>query len=76
MKKIILLLLFVPVVYLGQAQKKNKGKTKEKNKQEQITNYTPEDPVPDTLTKFTGIIKYRITTEYPVNKNSMFKHFC
>jgi hypothetical protein len=75
MKKIILLLLFVPFVYQAQAQKRNKGKTKDKNKQEQPTNYTPEDPVPDTLTKFTGIIKYRITTDDPSDRDSMFITF-
>lgn len=31
-----------------------------------------EEPAPDTATKFTGIIKYRITTDDPADRDSMF----
>ncbi|MGB3007386.1 MAG: hypothetical protein WBC06_12800, partial [Chitinophagaceae bacterium] len=75
MKKIFALLVIISLVFEVQAQKKNKGKTKDKNKQEQPTNYSPEDPVPDTLTKFTGIIKYRITSDDPSDRDSMFITF-
>lgn len=75
MKKTILLFTLILVGTVIQAQKKNKGKSKSvKDVKEKIasTNYTEADPVPDTLTKFTGIIKYRITTDDPADRDSMF----
>ena len=75
MKKTLLLLTVILFGTVIQAQKKNNGKSKPvKDVKEKITstNYTEADPVPDTLTKFTGIIKYRITTDDPADRDSMF----
>ena len=53
-----------------QAQKKSKGK----NKKEEQVNFTPDVPTPvaDTSKKFTGVIKYRMTTDDPADKDSVF----
>jgi hypothetical protein len=52
------------------AQKKKKGN--DKPKMPISTDYTSDDTFPDTLTKFTGIIKYRLTSSDPSDKDSMF----
>jgi hypothetical protein len=68
----------LPVLFLAvilsisvQAQK-NKGKNKKEKTV--VTEYVQvgEDPVPDTATKFSGVIKYRITTDDPADRDSMF----
>jgi hypothetical protein len=50
-------------------QKKGKGKNKPNPA---TTDYQQPEAIADTLTKFTGIIKYRITTDDPADKDSMF----
>lgn len=47
-------------------------KKKEKEKVPISTNYSSDEAVPDTSTKFTGIIKYRMTTDDPSERDSMF----
>ena len=72
MKGIILLLaLIVTTLFSANAQKKSKGKNKKEAEQ---VNFTPEKPeaVPDTAKKFTGIIKYRMTSDDPSDKDSIF----
>ncbi len=54
---------------------KSKGKDKDKKETEVSTNYDVPDSGPDTATRFTGIIKYRITTDDPSERDSMFVIF-
>ncbi len=73
MKKIMLLLLPFCLYFSAQAQKKSKGKNKTVKEKTTGTDYVLQaDPIPDTATKFTGIIKYRITTDDPADRDSMF----
>lgn len=73
MKKTTLLLSLIFLCFFSQAQKKNKGKSKTEKEKITTTDYVLQpDVVPDTLTKFIGIIKYRITTDDPADKDSMF----
>ena len=73
MKKTGLLLLSICICIAVQAQKKNKGKDKKEKDKPTGTDYILQtDPVPDTATRFTGIIKYRITTDDPAERDSMF----
>jgi hypothetical protein len=71
MKKTLLLLLLTFSFIFLQAQKKNKDKGKEK--QETSVNFTPEEttPVVDSSKKFTGVIKYRMTSDDPSDKDSI-----
>ncbi|MDZ4810006.1 MAG: hypothetical protein SGI96_17335 [Bacteroidota bacterium] len=73
MKKTPLLLLFISICFCGQAQKKNKDKDKSKDKQEASVNFTPQEttPVADTTKKFTGVIKYRMTSDDPSDRDSI-----
>ncbi len=66
----ILLVLLCSSSLVIHAQKKNKGKDK---KEDQV-NFTPEIPAPvaDTSKKFTGVIKYRMTSDDPSDKDSVF----
>ncbi|HRE38986.1 MAG TPA: hypothetical protein PK092_11135 [Chitinophagaceae bacterium] len=58
------------------AQKKGKDKDKGKNKKEPaVVDYQQADPEPDTSRRFTGIIKYRITSDDPSERDSMFVIF-
>lgn len=71
MKNLLLLLvLFGAISFSAQAQKKNKGKDKKEDK----VNFTPEtpEPVADTTKKFIGLIKYRMTSDDPSDKDSVF----
>lgn len=70
MKKLPLLLFLLLGCTVIQAQKKNKGK--DKSPKENTTDYQQPEAVADTLTKFTGILKYFITTDDPSVKDSMF----
>ena len=71
MKHVILLFTLI-IVTLSISAQKTKGKNKKAKNV--ITDYIQvgEDPVPDTATRFTGIIKYLITTDDPADKDSMF----
>ncbi len=74
MKRTGLLLLFSCCLIAAQAQKKGKGKDKDKKAPVKTDYITVGDatPVPDTTTKFTGVIKYRMTTDDPADRDSMF----
>lgn len=76
MKSRILLFLLLFLSVAGMAQKKTKGKEREKKhtvKTEVIdVGITEEIPKPDSATKFTGIIKYKLTTDDPSDHDSMF----
>lgn len=52
-----------------------KQKAKEKAKTLISSDYTSDDTFPDTLTKFNGIIKYRMSYDDPVERDSMFVIF-
>jgi hypothetical protein len=59
---------------VSSAQKKGKGKVKDK-KQPVRTEYISsgdETPKLDTVNRFTGIIKYRMTTDDPSDRDSMY----
>ncbi len=70
MKKAFILLFIFCSCVSAHAQKKKKGN--DKNKVPISSDYTSDDTFPDTLTKFTGIIKYRMTSNDPADKDSMF----
>ncbi len=76
MKNRILLFLLLFLSVAGMAQKKTKGKEKDKKhsvKTEVIdVGITEEIPKPDSATRFTGIIKYKLTTDDPSDHDSMF----
>ena len=67
---LFLLVILLSLCITGQAQKKNKGKDKKEDK----VNFTPEVPTPvaDTAKKFTGVIKYRMTSDDPSDRDSIF----
>lgn len=68
-----LLLFFLCICFSAAAQKKGKDKDKGKNKKEPaFVDYQQPEPVADTSKKFTGIIKYRITSDDPSERDSMF----
>ncbi len=69
MKKVIFLLLVLAFFIDAHAQKKKKDSAKAKTTIS--ADYNPEES-PDTLTKFTGIIKYKMTSDDPSEKDSMF----
>jgi hypothetical protein len=69
MKKTVLLFCVVCIGFAAIAQKKGKGKNKPNPA---ATDYQQPEPVADTATKFTGIIKYRITTDDPADRDSMY----
>lgn len=54
---------------------KSKGKDKDKSNYDAPVNYEVPNDGPDTATRFTGIIKYRITTDDPSERDSMFVIF-
>lgn len=56
------------------SKKDDKKDKKGKNTKTTSVNYTPEReiPVPDTAKKFTGVIKYRITSDDPSDQDSVF----
>jgi hypothetical protein len=75
MKRTVLLLLSFVICFTLAAQKKNSKKKddkKEKDQSKGVDYILQTDPVPDTATKFIGVIKYRITTDDPAEKDSMF----
>ena len=63
-------LLLLTLLSVCNAQKKGKGKSK--NDKSASTDYQQPEAVADTLTKFTGIIKYYITNDDPQVRDSMF----
>ena len=76
MKNRILLFLLLILSMAGMAQKKSKGKEKDKKHsvKTEIINVglTDDIPKPDSATRFTGIIKYKLTTDDPSDHDSMF----
>ena len=74
MKKAALILLLIAALGItAGAQKKGKDKDKGKNKKEPaFVDYQQSDPEIDTSKKFTGIIKYRMTSDDPSERDSMF----
>ena len=54
-----------------------KGKNDKKLQKEIQVNYAPERdiPLPDSSKKFTGVIKYRITSDDPADQDSVFVVF-
>jgi len=72
MKKPILLFSILLVCLAATAQKKGKSKDKKAPAKTEIIGAGDETPVADTATKFTGIIKYRMTTDDPADRDSMF----
>ncbi len=78
MKRTALLLLSFFICIALAAQKKSSKKKDDKNDKDKsnrvdyILKTDPAVPVPDTATKFTGVIKYRITTDDPSDRDSMF----
>ncbi len=69
-----LFLLFLLFSFSVEAQKKGKDKGKKKN-EPAVVDYQQADPEPDTSRAFTGIIKYRITSDDPSERDSMFVIF-
>ncbi len=69
MKKTPLLLSFTILCFYSQAQKKKNNK----DKQETSVNFTPQEttPVADTTKKFIGVIKYRMTSDDPSDRDSI-----
>lgn len=70
MKNMLLFLLSFILINAATAQ--NKKKAKEKAKTLISSDYTSDDSFPDSLTKFNGIIKYRMTYDDPADRDSMF----
>jgi hypothetical protein len=68
------LIFFITFTVLSISLHAQKNKGKNKKEKNVVTEYVQigEDPLPDTATKFTGIIKYRITTDDPADRDSMF----
>ncbi len=66
-----LLLFFSLFIFYGTNAQFWKKK-KEKEKPPITTDYKSEDARPDSLSKFTGIIKYRMTSDDPSERDSMF----
>ncbi|HEV7780280.1 MAG TPA: hypothetical protein VGO58_03390 [Chitinophagaceae bacterium] len=71
MKKVILFAFLLFFITSAQAQKK-KTKGKSDKEKKATTDYQQSDPVADTATKFTGVIKYYMTTDDPSERDSMF----
>ena len=73
MKYRILLLLLL-TCFGAMAQKKSKGKDKKAPVKKEVIDVgvTEEIPKPDSATRFTGIIKYRMTSDDPSQRDSMF----
>ncbi len=67
----VLLLLSLSAV----AQKKGKGKDKKAAPKVEIISAGDETPKLDTANRFTGIIKYKMTTDDPSDRDSMFIYF-
>lgn len=77
MKKAALLLLSLFILVSANAQKKKKDDRRDKKnapKTEYVT-VGEENPVADTATKFTGMIKYRMTSDDPADRDSMIIYF-
>lgn len=69
------LLLFIILFSVNTLNAQKKKKDNDKVKAPISTDYTSNDTFPDTATKFTGIIKYRMTSDDPSEKDSMFIFF-
>ncbi len=70
MKYVLLLIIscFTIKTTFGQKSRKSNHKSKTLIS----TNYISDDNIPDSATKFTGIIKYMMITDYPYQKDSMY----
>jgi hypothetical protein len=77
MKYKFLLVLFCLPAIVAFSQKKGKGKDKDKKPAPVILNVNVDDqvPKPDSASRFTGIIKYKITTDDPADRDSMIVAF-
>lgn len=77
MKKAALLLLLPCLFLTAHAQKKKKDDKKDKksNVKTEYVTVGEEHPVADTATKFTGLIKYRMTSDDPSDRDSMNIYF-
>jgi len=69
-KRLTTFLFLFLITSISYAQKK--GKNKSKDDKTASTDYQQPEAVADTLTKFTGIIKYYITNDDPSQRDSMF----
>jgi len=72
MKKAIFFFPALVFVLSVSAQKKSKGKDKKSNVKTEYISVGDATPVADTATKFTGVIKYNMTTDDPADRDSMF----
>ncbi|HYC38929.1 MAG TPA: hypothetical protein VEB63_00450 [Chitinophagaceae bacterium] len=70
-------ILLLPILSLMVTARAQKGKGRQKKQNNAPTEYIQvgEEPKPDSSTKFTGIVKYRITTDDPSDLDSMFVVF-
>jgi hypothetical protein len=77
MKYLTCLIGLCLIFHTADAQKKGKGKDKDKKPAVIVLDVNVDDhkPKPDSATLFTGIIKYRITTDDPADHDSMFVVF-
>ena len=64
----------IPVPAVSSKKGKDKGSKKAPVKTEYVT-VGEDTPKPDTATRFTGIIKYRMTSDDPAEKDSMIIYF-
>jgi len=72
MKKAIFFFLSSIIFLSVDAQKKSKGKDKKAPVKTDLITVGDPTPVPDSSTRFTGVIKYNMTTDDPADKDSMF----
>jgi hypothetical protein len=77
MKNTSLLFFFLLLSAFSQAQKKGKSKDDKKGKKAptEVISAGEETPVADTANKFIGIIRYRMTSDDPSERDSMFIYF-
>ncbi|MEO7924219.1 MAG: hypothetical protein ABIR30_11125 [Chitinophagaceae bacterium] len=76
MKNIFLFLATTCLFLFADAQKKGKSKGKKESDKAKAVDYILQaDPIPDTASRFIGTIKYRITTDDPAERDSMFIFF-
>lgn len=59
----------------GKESKKDDKKGKKGTVKTEYVTVGEENPVPDTATKFTGVIKYRMTSDDPAERDSMIIYF-
>jgi len=72
MKKAIFFFPAFLFAFALSAQKKSKGKDKKQPVKTDLITVGEANPLPDSSTRFNGIIKYNMTTDDPADKDSMF----